>query len=109
MAMPNFIAESIMPGAGSPPRPGLSRSVAHWGQMAEIAEGPRRPGRPARRSQEAVVAPAEAVGALTIRHGLARTAASGRPRFQLGLVASADPHELPTLASLARYWSSQPG
>jgi hypothetical protein len=48
------------------------------------------------------------VGALTIRHGVARTAASGRPRFQLGLLAGADPRELPTLAAVARHWSGQP-
>jgi AcrR family transcriptional regulator len=45
------------------------------------------------------------VGALTIRHGLARTAAGGRPRFQLGLLTGADPRELPTLAAVAAYWS----
>ena len=48
------------------------------------------------------------VGALTIRHGLARTAASGRPRFQLGLLQGVDPAALPTLGAVARtgYWSS---
>ncbi len=47
------------------------------------------------------------VGALTIRHGLARTAASGRPRFQLSVLTGADPNELPTLAAAAEHWSSQ--
>lgn len=48
------------------------------------------------------------VGALTIRHGLARTAASGRPRFQLSLLAGVEPSDLPTLGEVARsgYWSS---
>jgi AcrR family transcriptional regulator len=48
------------------------------------------------------------VGALTIRHGLARTAASGRPRFQLSLLQGVDPATLPTLGAVARtgYWSS---
>jgi AcrR family transcriptional regulator len=49
------------------------------------------------------------VGALTIRHGLARTAASGRPRFQLSLLEGVDPAALPTLGTVARsgYWSRQ--
>jgi len=49
------------------------------------------------------------VGALTIRHGLARTAASGRPRFQLSLLEGVDPAALPTLGAVARsgYWSTQ--
>jgi len=48
------------------------------------------------------------VGALTIRHGLARTGASGRPRFQLGLLQGVDPAALPTLGAVARtgYWAS---
>ncbi|HYW24592.1 MAG TPA: TetR/AcrR family transcriptional regulator [Terriglobales bacterium] len=47
------------------------------------------------------------VGALTIRHGLARTAASGRPRFQLSLLEGVDPATLPNLGAVARsgYWS----
>jgi AcrR family transcriptional regulator len=47
------------------------------------------------------------VGALTIRHSLARTAASGRPRFQLSLLEGVDPAALPTLGAVARsgYWS----
>jgi AcrR family transcriptional regulator len=47
------------------------------------------------------------VGALTIRHGLARTAASGRPRFQQSLLAGVDPAELPALAAAAPHWSSR--
>ncbi len=47
------------------------------------------------------------VGALTIRHGLARTAASGRPRFQLSVVMGADPGALPALAAAAPHWSQQ--
>jgi AcrR family transcriptional regulator len=47
------------------------------------------------------------VGALTIRHGLARTAASGRPRFQLSVVTGADPAEVPTLAAAAPHWSQR--
>jgi AcrR family transcriptional regulator len=50
------------------------------------------------------------VGALTIRHGLARTAAGGRPRFQLSLLEGVDPDALPTLGAVARsgHWSRQP-
>jgi AcrR family transcriptional regulator len=48
------------------------------------------------------------VGALTIRHGVARTDATGRPRFQVSLLAGVDPAELPTLAALARYWGARP-
>ncbi|HXM56937.1 MAG TPA: TetR/AcrR family transcriptional regulator C-terminal domain-containing protein [Candidatus Dormibacteraeota bacterium] len=46
------------------------------------------------------------VGALTIRHGLARTEASGRPRFQRALLATVDPAELPTLAAVAPHWAT---
>jgi hypothetical protein len=46
------------------------------------------------------------VGALTIRHGTARTEASGRPRFQRSLLASVDPAELPTLAATAEHWAT---
>lgn len=49
------------------------------------------------------------VGALTIRHGLTRTEASGRPRFQVSLLEGVDPRALPTLGAVARtgYWSRQ--
>ena len=49
------------------------------------------------------------VGALTIRHGLARTAASGRPRFQLSVLEGVDPAALPAMGAVARsgYWSRQ--
>jgi len=49
------------------------------------------------------------VGALTIRHGLARTMASGRPRLQLSLLEGVDPAALPTLGAVARSgcWSSR--
>ena len=49
------------------------------------------------------------VGALTIRHGLAKTTASGRPRFQLSLLEGVDPSALPTLGAVARSgsWSRQ--
>jgi len=46
------------------------------------------------------------VGVLTVRHGLARTAASGRPRLQVSVLTSADPRELPTLAAVASLWAA---
>lgn len=46
------------------------------------------------------------VGALTIRHGIARTEAGGRPRFQRTLLAHVDPSELPTLAAVAEHWAT---
>jgi hypothetical protein len=45
------------------------------------------------------------VGALTIRHGLAKTATSDRPRFQMSVLAGADPRDLPTLAAVAPLWA----
>jgi AcrR family transcriptional regulator len=49
------------------------------------------------------------VGELTIRRGLERTAALGRPPFVVQVLTGVDPRELPALASLSPYWAPARG
>jgi AcrR family transcriptional regulator len=49
------------------------------------------------------------VGELMIRRGLDRMAQLDRPPFVLGVLASVDPAELPTLAALGPYWAPARG
>ena len=46
------------------------------------------------------------VGELTVHRGLDRTARLQREPYVLKVLASVDPHSLPTLAALAPYWAS---
>lgn len=45
------------------------------------------------------------VGELIVRRGLDRLATLGRPPYVLEILASVDPHTLPTLAALAPHWA----